>query len=220
ASTQAPFSGIEWRFPNTDIDLVNNLLTHNLMEREGATARLLNNVYNQPLSLFVDGANGDLHLVSTATAAIDQGGAVAPGLVDGDIDGDVRPIGPARDVGADEYGISPPAAVSNLRITSALTGTTTLTATLAWTPPAGAVTASLRYAASAINNTNWSSATVLDDALPGSTSGYVAVVPLPGGTAYFALTTQNAGGTSGVSNNAFWPHRDVFLPLVLREATP
>lgn len=77
ASTQAPFSGIEWRFSNTNIDLVNNLLTHNLRDR-GGTARELDNAEYQPLSLFVDGANGDLHLVSTATAAIDQGGAVAP----------------------------------------------------------------------------------------------------------------------------------------------
>lgn len=123
-------------------------------------------------------------------------------------------------MGADEYRSPAPAAVTNLRITSAVTSTTTLTATLAWTPPGGDITTSLRYATGAINGANWGSATVLNDALPGSASGYVAVVPLPGGTVYFALTTQNDSGTSGVSNNAFWPHRDVFLPLVLKGATP
>jgi hypothetical protein len=32
-STQAPFSSIEWRYPNTSVDLVNNLVSHNLRPR-------------------------------------------------------------------------------------------------------------------------------------------------------------------------------------------
>jgi hypothetical protein len=37
------------------------------------------------------------------------------------------------------------------------------------------------------------------------------------GAVYFALKSQNAQGDwSALSNNAFWPHRDVLLPLVLR----
>lgn len=102
ASTQAPFSGIEWRFDNTDVDLVNNLLTHNLMDR-GGTARLAGNLQYQPLSLFVGGANGDLHLAPLATAAIDHGVAVVAGRCDADMDGNERPLGLARDVGADEF---------------------------------------------------------------------------------------------------------------------
>jgi len=101
ASMQPPFSSIEWRFDHTDVDIVNNLATHRLRDR-GGTARLSGNLEYQPLSLFVDGPGGDLHLVATATAAIDRGVSLAAGLCDDDIDGDTRPIGPARDVGADE----------------------------------------------------------------------------------------------------------------------
>ena len=219
ASTQAPFSGIEWRFPNTDVDLVNNLLTHNLMDRDGlGTARLSNNREDQPLSLFVDGAGGDLHLVSTAAAAIDQGAAVGAWCSD-DVDGQSRPAGPGFDIGADEYRAPVPETVFDLHIVSAITDTTTLTATLAWTPPADAITTSLRYAVSPIYDVpSWQAATVLDDALPGHTSGYLAVVPFAAdGTVYFALITQNESGLSAVSgNNAFWPHWDLFLPLVSR----
>lgn len=100
ASTQAPFSSIEWRFDRTDIDVVNNLVTHNLRDR-GGTARLSGNLEGQPLSTFVDGDRGNLHLSAGATAAIDQ--VAAPADVSEDIDGDPRPIGGASDIGADEY---------------------------------------------------------------------------------------------------------------------
>jgi hypothetical protein len=104
ASTQDPFSSIEWRFDHTDVDLDNNLVTHWLMDR-GGTARLAGNLESQPLSLFVDASTGDLHLRATATSAIDHGVSLAPGLCDGDIDGATRPAGSAPDVGADEVGV-------------------------------------------------------------------------------------------------------------------
>jgi hypothetical protein len=100
ASTEAPFSSIEWRFPNTDPDLINNLVTHNLRERDGATASHSGNLESAPLSLFVDGAGGDLHLAPTAAAAVDQ--VAAPADVVDDVDGDARPSGQRYDVGADE----------------------------------------------------------------------------------------------------------------------
>ena len=59
---------------------------------------------NQPLSLFVNVANGDLHLNASESVAIDQASVIA-GVAD-DFDGLVRPVGPAPDVGADEYGSS------------------------------------------------------------------------------------------------------------------
>jgi len=104
ASTQPPFSSIEWRFPLTDVDIVNNLVTHNLRDG-GGTARLSGNLENQPLSLFVDGQGGDLHLVSTATVAIDQVTAMADAK--DDIDGDNRPVRVLSDIGADEYSFGP-----------------------------------------------------------------------------------------------------------------
>ncbi len=105
-STEAPFSSIEWYLPNTDIDVTNNLVSHNLRERDGV-ARLSGNLTYQSLSLFIDGNRGDLHLTDNASAAIDQGVEVDAGLCDADIDGDARPNGPAPDVGADEY-VEPP----------------------------------------------------------------------------------------------------------------
>ena len=102
ASTLAPSaSSIEWRFPSTDAEITNNLATHNYWQRDGATATLAGNLDAQPLSLFVDGVGGDLHLAPSATMAIDQ--VSAPVEVTDDIDGHARPVGPSSDVGADEY---------------------------------------------------------------------------------------------------------------------
>ncbi len=104
ASTQAPFSSIEWRFDNTVVELRNNLVSHNLRDRGGVSV-LGNNLENAPLSLFVDGANGDLHLMSTAVSAIDQ--ATTLTAVTDDVDGDARPYGSAPDLGADELDAPP-----------------------------------------------------------------------------------------------------------------
>jgi hypothetical protein len=116
AATQPPFSAIEWHLPNSDVDIVNNLVTHNLRARDG-TARLAGNLEAQPLSLFVDGAGGDLHLAASADAAIDRGEAVTAGRCDDDFDGDPRPNGPAPDVGADEV-VAPSPPPATLRLAS------------------------------------------------------------------------------------------------------
>ena len=105
-STQATFSSIEWRFDYTDVDILNNLVSHNLRDR-GGVADLSDNLQNQPMSQFVDGANGDLHLDANADEAIDK--VTNPPDVTDDFDGDTRPLGAASDVGADEYQpVSPP----------------------------------------------------------------------------------------------------------------
>ena len=104
AFTSSPFAAIEWRFANTDVDLINNLVTHDLMDR-GGLADLSGNLSQQPLSVFVDGPNGDLHLDQGAGVAIDQGVSVTPGICDDDFDGQKRPMGSARDIGADEYDV-------------------------------------------------------------------------------------------------------------------
>lgn len=117
-STQAPFSSIEWFLGYTDVDIINNLVSHNLRDR-GGTSDLSGNLTYQPLSLFVDGANGDLHLTASASAAIDQ--VTKPSDVSDDFDGGARPAGAASDVGADEYGASGTTASLSL---TAPTGTT------------------------------------------------------------------------------------------------
>ncbi|MBI5649081.1 MAG: hypothetical protein HZC40_01315 [Chloroflexi bacterium] len=108
ASTQVPFSSIEWRFSNTVVDLTNNLVTHNLRDRGGVDTQA-GNLENAPLTLFVDGANGNLHLNASASVAINQGAMLAAGLCDDDIDGNARPSGAARDIGADELSAATPA---------------------------------------------------------------------------------------------------------------
>ncbi len=103
-SSQPPFSSIEWRFSNTWIDLTNNLVNYNLRERDRAHAVQAGNVTEAQTTWFVNAAQGDLHLTAGATGAIDQGVPVPAGECDADIDGNSRPMGLARDVGADEFG--------------------------------------------------------------------------------------------------------------------
>jgi len=218
-STQAPFSSIEWRFSNTQAEIINNLVSHNLRERDGATAGLAGNLPNAPLSLFENilEFQTDLHLVAGADLAIDQGISLPAGLCDQDIDGDPRPLGAARDIGADEYGSPQPSAVSDLHITSAVTTTLELSAVLQWTPPPDALTTTLRYSGNLISEANWDEASLLIGDLPGNTGIYTASVPYTGDVLYFALKTQNADGQwSSLSNNAFWPRWDVRLPVLFR----
>lgn len=95
-----PFSCIEWRWDNTDVEIKNNLVSHNLMNR-GGRADLAGNVENAPASVFENQSAGELHLASGASSCIDQGVVLPAGLCDQDIDGQARDAHP--DVGADEY---------------------------------------------------------------------------------------------------------------------
>lgn len=105
--------------------------------------------------------------------------------------------------------------VTDLRVTQAMTSVGVLTATLQWTPPLSALTTTLRYSNSQITAANWNSALLLTGVLSGSAASYTATVSDAGSTIYFALKTQNnAAEWSDLSNNAFWPHRDVYLPLL------
>lgn len=208
------FSSIEWRFPNTRADIVNNLVNHALRERDGATATQSGNVTNAQASWFVNAASGDLHLAPSATNAIDR--VNAPGDVTDDIDGDARPIGALSDVGADEYGTPAPNAVTDLRVTNAITAPNVLTATLRWTPPSNAVTTTLRYSNGLITEANWASA-ALFGSLSGAPSVHTGQAPYTTGVVRFALKSQSIQGTwSPLSNNAFFPYRDVSLPIIVR----
>lgn len=103
ASSQPPrSSSIEWRFTATSAAVVNNLVTHNLKQRDGGQASLAGNLTDAPSHWFASVALGDLHLASDTAAAIDAGAGIAPGLADRDVDDEIR-FGP-RDVGADERG--------------------------------------------------------------------------------------------------------------------
>ncbi len=99
-STQAPYSSMSWRYESTSAHIANNLLSHNLRERDNADVVAEGNIENAGSELFEDAAAGELHLVSGSSAA--DAGVVLSGdnAVTHDIDGDLRDDSP--DVGADE----------------------------------------------------------------------------------------------------------------------
>jgi hypothetical protein len=107
-------NAIEYRFARTTgIDIKNNLTDASIVARDGASGSANNNITNATTAMFVNPADGDLHLKQTATAAIDNGIAVS---VTDDFDNQARPQGAASDIGADEYVTSTisPAAPNNL----------------------------------------------------------------------------------------------------------
>jgi hypothetical protein len=214
ANNAETFSSIEWRFPNTQAVITNNLVNHQMRERD-ATATQSGNLTTAVASWFVDPAIGDLHLLPTALDALDQ--VTVPAAVSDDMDGDFRPIGAASDVGADEYGDPPPAAVTDLRVTDAITATGGVSITLRWSPPTSAISQTIRYSSEPITESNWESATLLTDELCGCAEEHHALVPYLNGTLYFAQKSFNVeGGWSAISNNAFWPSYEIHLPVLFR----
>lgn len=96
-SSQAPFTSIEWRFPNSSVTVANNLVSHNLAERNPGIGTQVTNVDGfSDAAAFADAPAGDLHLVGPSVAD----GAGTAGWAHTDIDGEDRPDAPS--VGADE----------------------------------------------------------------------------------------------------------------------
>ncbi|MBX3057286.1 MAG: right-handed parallel beta-helix repeat-containing protein [Anaerolineae bacterium] len=105
-----PGSGLTWgmeaRFNDSQGTFAYNLTNMDIWgNRDGANGTLTGNLTNAQSDWFVNAAAGDLHLAATAVAAIDQAASL-PQVTD-DFDGDGRPLGPAPDIGADEYGGTP-----------------------------------------------------------------------------------------------------------------
>src|SRR4030095_10533215 len=111
-------NAIEYRFPDTTgVSIVNNLVDAAIQSRDGATATLRNNITSATAAMFVAPALGDLHLLPSATAAIDMGVPVSDASTDWD--GAPRPAGAAPDVGADELGAGvPPSTPGNVALAS------------------------------------------------------------------------------------------------------
>lgn len=101
-SVEAPFSGIEYRFPDARVIIKNNLLGHKLVKRDNAVAEVGGNYENAGAAVFMDAAKGDLRLASGSFLALllDKGVALPEGKSGLDADGKVR-IG-LPDVGAYE----------------------------------------------------------------------------------------------------------------------
>jgi len=94
--------GMEARFSDSQGTFAYNLTNMNIWHsRDGAQGTLTGNVTNAQAGWFVDASSADLHLVRTATNAIDKATAL-PEVVD-DFDGDSRPKGEGYDIGADEF---------------------------------------------------------------------------------------------------------------------
>ena len=87
---------------STGLDITNNLTDGTIDRRNGAQAVMTGNYTQAGSALFVNSAEGDLHLREGATVAIDRGVSVENVTVDWD--GQKRPRGPAPDIGADELG--------------------------------------------------------------------------------------------------------------------
>ena len=95
-----PFSSIEYRWPNTRVEIMNNIVSQKIMRRNDAKASLKRNIENAPSSLFRDYKTGNLHLSSKASQAIGKGIPLKATTAKVDIDGDKRDTRP--DIGADE----------------------------------------------------------------------------------------------------------------------
>lgn len=95
------FASIDYRFPNTQVEITNNIV-RNISRRDNGKAALESNITNAPASLFrsVDPATLDLRLSDKARQAIDKAKTMPDtGL---DIDSQPRPRGNGPDIGADE----------------------------------------------------------------------------------------------------------------------
>ena len=94
--------------------------------RDSATATLSSNLVTAVPGMFVNAAVGDLHLLASATNAIDQ----APTLstVTNDFDGEPRPRGARSDIGADEFTTNAPPSFSGVKVSgpNAIVGILTL----------------------------------------------------------------------------------------------
>ena len=131
-----------------------------------------------------------------------------------------NPRGSASDIGAHESPFS--TRVTDLRVVAAIGDASSLTVTLRWTAPVAAVTYTLRSSHTLLTAANWSDAPTVTAPFtasePGNSEWLTTPVDYTGDTLYLALKSQNSEGAwSELSNNAFWPHWDIYLPLVVRD---
>ncbi len=158
----------------------------------------------------------DWFKLSPGSPAMDAGTSLSE--VPNDFDRVSRPRGPAYDIGAFESLYS--THVADLRVVSVVSDSSSLTLTLRWTAPADAATYSLRRSDTRLTEASWGGATIVPvpftPSPPGSTEELTTRVSNNGDTLYLALKSQNSQGVwSELSNNAFWPSKSVYLPLIM-----
>jgi hypothetical protein len=109
------FYALEFRFATTtNCAARNNLADAPIHLRDSATAALVSNLITAVPTMFVNPAGGDLHLLASATNAIDKGTSLS--TVTNDFDGDRRPRGAAPDIGADEFTTNASPRISSFRL--------------------------------------------------------------------------------------------------------
>ena len=109
------FYAVEFRFPTTTNGTVrNNLADAPVHLRDSATATQSGNLPSAVPGMFANPAAADLHLLPSATNAIDK--APTLGTVTNDFDGDPRPKGAGSDIGADEFTTNAPPRITDFRL--------------------------------------------------------------------------------------------------------
>ena len=94
--------------------------------RDSATATLTGNLLTAVSGMFVNPSTADLHLLASATNAIDK--AFTLSTLTNDFDGDRRPRGANSDIGADEFTANVPPVITSFGLSGAncVIGFTTL----------------------------------------------------------------------------------------------
>ncbi len=111
------FYAVEFRFATTTNGAArNNLGDAPVHLRDSATATLSGNLANAVPAMFADPAAADLHLLWTATNAIDKAPALT--AVTNDFDGEARPRGANADIGADEFSTNAPPVITSFTLTA------------------------------------------------------------------------------------------------------
>jgi hypothetical protein len=109
------FYAVEFRFSTTTNGTArNNLADAPIHLRDSATATTSGNLLTATTGLFANPPAGDLHLLSSATNAINKASALAG--ITNDSDGDLRPKGAASDTGADEFTTNAPPVLNGIRV--------------------------------------------------------------------------------------------------------
>ncbi|RDV37169.1 hypothetical protein DV096_14390 [Bradymonadaceae bacterium TMQ3] len=94
------FSSIDYRFPNSSVEIRNNLVGR-ITRRNEAVGEVDHNLEGIGAELFEDATGRNFHLRASASDAIDQGVELEEAGLD--IDGEPRDRGTAPDLGADEH---------------------------------------------------------------------------------------------------------------------
>jgi hypothetical protein len=148
--------------------------------------------------------------------AIDAG--IALNEISEDFDNVPRPQGPGNDIGAFEYRNR----IADLYITDGVVDMPEITYSMQWTAPTAAIEYEMRRSDSWITSDNWDKAIEVSvpftPSAPGSSELLTTIVPYSGAVDFFAVRFKNNSGIwSKVSNNGFWPTKELLLPIVYIE---